>query len=183
MGKQFSKLSEKHIEFISKQKIYFIGTATSDSKVNVSPKGTDSLRVISSKQVIWLNLTGSGNETAAHIQINPRMTILFAAFEGDPFILRLYGNATAVHHNDSEWNELYSRFTPNPGARQIFDVSIDMVQVSCGMAVPFYQYIGEREQLNDWAAKKGTDGIKDYWGNKNQQSLDGIPTDIVNKNT
>jgi hypothetical protein len=182
MGQQYTELSEKHVKFISKQKIYFVGTATHDSKVNISPKGMDSFKVLDSKTVAWLNVTGSGNETAAHVQTHPRMTIMFAAFEGNPMILRLYGDATAIHHHDPEWSKLYCQFSPIPGVRQIFKLSIEMVQTSCGMSVPFFDYVEEREQLNVWAAKKGENGIKDYWQQKNQVSLDGIPTNILNKN-
>ncbi len=182
VGTRYTELSEKHIEFIRHQKIYFVGTATSDSKVNISPKGMDSLKVTSPTSIIWLNVTGSGNETSAHIQLNPRMTIMFAAFEGNPMILRLYGNAEVVHHNDPDWNELYSQFKPHPGARQIFKLSIDLVQTSCGMAVPYFEYVGERDLLTEWAEKKGDKGIQEYWTNKNQESIDGIPTNIVEKN-
>lgn len=98
-------------------------------------------------------------------------------------ILRLYGNADVIHKNDSDWNELYSLFTPVPGARQIFDLSVDLVQTSCGMAVPFFDYVAEREQLKNWALKKGDAGIKQYWLEKNQVSLDGIATHIKDKNT
>ena len=182
MGQQFSKLSDKHINFISEQKLYFVGTATDASKVNISPKGMDSFKILDSNTIAWLNVTGSGNETAAHVQTHPRMTIMFAAFEGNPMILRLYGNAISIHRNDHEWTNLYSLFTPKPGARQIFKLSIEMVQTSCGMSVPFFDYVAEREQLNDWAIKKGEEGIKDYWQQKNQVSLDGIETNIIEKN-
>lgn len=182
MGQQFAELSEKHAKFITEQKIYFVGTATADSKINISPKGMDSLKVLDEKTIVWLNVTGSGNETAAHVQTHPRMTIMFAAFEGSPMILRLYGNAIAIHHNDPEWSELYNLFSPKPGARQIFKLSIEMVQTSCGMSVPFFDYVADREQLSDWAAKKGEEGIKEYWKQKNQVSLDGIPTNILSKN-
>ena len=183
MGQKYSELSQKHIEFIAKQRIYFVGTATADSRVNISPKGMDSLRVLDTKTIAWLNVTGSGNETAAHVQTHPRMTILFAAFEGNPMIMRLYGNATAVHHNDSTWKHLHALFPPIPGARQIFKLSIELVQTSCGMSVPFFSYVAERNQLNDWATKKGEEGIKDYWRQKNQVSVDGIPTHVLDKNT
>ena len=143
----------------------------------------DSLRVLGKNQVIWLNTTGSGNETSAHIQENPRITIMFAAFEGKPMILRLYGNAKVVHKNDSEWDELLPLFSPIPGARQIFDLTIDLVQTSCGMAVPLFDYIEERELLNNWAVKKGKEGLQDYWQQKNQVSIDGKPTHILSKNT
>lgn len=120
MAQQFKELSEKHSRFISEQKLFFVGTATVDSRVNVSPKGMDSLRVISPNRVAWLNTTGSGNETSAHIQQLPRMTIMFCAFEQAPLILRLYGTARVFHQYDPEWNELFSLFKPLPGARQIF---------------------------------------------------------------
>jgi len=183
MGQQYAELSEKHIEFISEQKIYFVGTATAESNVNISPKGMDSFRVLDNNTIAWLNVTGSGNETAAHVQSHPRMTIMFAAFEGAPMILRLYGRAEAIHRNDPDWPSLYPLFPSSAGARQIFRLSIDMVQRSCGMAVPFFDYAGEREQLKDWATKKGEDGIRDYWLQKNQMSIDGIPTRILEKNT
>ena len=182
MGQQYSEISDKLIDFIQQQKLFFVGTATEDSRVNISPKGMDSLRVLSSNRVVWLNVTGSGNETSAHIQQHPRMTIMFAAFEGSPLILRLYGLAKVVHQNDIEWPELYELFGETPGARQIFDLDIDLVQSSCGMAVPFYDYIEDRDQLKNWAIKQGAEGIDEYWQKKNQRSLDGLPTNIVEKN-
>lgn len=183
MGQQFNQLAEKHIQFITEQKIFFVGTASADSRVNVSPKGMDSLRVIGNNRVVWLNVTGSGNETSAHIQLNPRMTIMFCAFDGPPLILRLYGTAKVYHTGDAEWHDLFPLFQPLPGARQIFDMSLDLVQSSCGMAVPYLSYDGEREQLSDWASKKGDAGIKQYWQDKNQLSIDGTPTHIVAKSS
>lgn len=182
MGQKLEALNDKLTDFIQQQKIYFVGTATKDSRVNVSPKGMDSLRVMSPNQIVWLNVTGSGNETAAHVQQQPRMTLMFCAFEGAPLILRLYGSAKVVHRQDPQWNELYRLFHPLPGARQIFVLDIDLVQTSCGMAVPFFNYVEEREQLNEWAVRKGEDGISEYWEQKNQTSLDGLPTYIVEKN-
>ena len=107
------------------------------------------------------------------------MTIMFSAFEGTPMILRLYGNAKVIHRDDAEWNKLIEYFTPMPGMRQIFDVEIDLVQTSCGMGVPQYEYIGERKALNEWAMKKGEEGIRDYWKEKNQLSIDGKQTNII----
>lgn len=182
MGQQFSEMLDKHKEFVENQKIFFVGTATADSRVNVSPKGMDSLRVLDGNRVIWLNVTGSGNETSAHVQISPRMTIMFVAFEGNPMILRLYGKAKAIHHGDQEWEALFSLFEPIPGARQIFDMSIDLVQSSCGLSIPYFDYRGERNELKDWAAKKGAEGIQEYWIKKNQNTIDGIPTYILEKN-
>jgi hypothetical protein len=182
MGKQYEALPERLIEFIKEQKIFFVGTATADSRINVSPKGMNSLRVLGEKRVAWLNVTGSGNETSAHVQLNSRMTIMFCAFEGAPLILRVYGTARVIHKNDVEWDTLFPLFEPLAGARQIFDVSIDLVQTSCGMGVPYYSYEADRELLKDWAVKKGDEGLKTYWKEKNQISLDNIPTNIMAKN-
>jgi hypothetical protein len=182
MGKRYSEIPDKLKQFIEDQKVFFVGTATASGRVNISPKGMDSLRVLNASRVMWLNVTGSGNETSAHIQENPRMTIMFAALEGNPMILRIYGNAKVIHRNDPEWDNWVTLFMPLPGARQIFDLAVDLVQTFCGMGVPFYDYVGEREQLNEWANKKGDKGIKEYWKDKNQESIDGKPTHIIKKN-
>ena len=182
MGKRYSEIPDKLQHFIQQQKLFFVATATADSRVNLSPKGMDSLRILGPNRVAWLNVTGSGNETAAHLLHNPRMTLMFVAFEGAPMILRLYGQAKAIHRKDPLWQELFPLFNPLPGARQIFDLSVDLVQSSCGLSVPFYEYLGERDQLSSWAMKQGEQGIQQYWENKNQLSLDGIPTQIVEKN-
>ena len=181
MAQRFPAISDELREFIEAQKLFFVATATADSRVNISPKGMDSLRVLGPNRAVWLNVTGSGNETAAHVEENPRMTIMFAAFDGDPMILRLYGKARAIHRRDPEWEELITLFEPLPGARQIFDLDIDLVQTSCGMAVPLFDYVGERELLNKWAEKKGEQGIREYWEAKNRISLDGKETGIVEK--
>ena len=182
MAQQFPEISEKIKEFIGQQKIFFVGTAAAEGSVNVSPKGMDSLKVLNKNRVVWLNVTGSGNETAAHVLENERMTIMFCAFEGKPMILRLYGVAKAVHQKDPEWAELIDLFDFIPGARQIFDLSVEMVQTSCGMAVPYFDYVEERGQLNTWAQKKGEEGIQEYWQEKNTVSIDGLPTNIEDKN-
>jgi hypothetical protein len=181
MGQRYSEISDKLTAFIQAQKIFFVGTATSDSTVNVSPKGMDSLRVVNKNRIVWLNVTGSGNETAAHVLANPRMTLMFCAFAGDPLILRIYGQARAIHPRDAEWKALFSLFDPLPGARQIFDLAVDLVQTSCGMAIPFFDYANERGQLINWAEKKGQAGVEAYWEEKNQTSIDGLPTGIVLK--
>lgn len=179
MAQRYRELSDAHIQFIAKQRIFFVGTATTDSRINISPKGMDSLRVLGNRRIVWLNVTGSGNETSAHVQQQPRMTMMFCAFDGPPLVLRVYGTATVVHPRDPEWRELLSLFPPLPGARQMFDVAIDLVQTSCGMAVPYLSYAGDRELLNEWADKKGEEGLRQYQEEKNQVSLDGIPTHIV----
>ena len=181
MGQQFNEIAEKHKAFIESQPVFFVGTAASDGRVNVSPKGMDCLRVVDQNRVIWLNVTGSGNETATHINHNPRMTLMFNAFAGDPLILRLYGTATCVHQGEAEWDILARQLPAQPGARQIFDLKVDLVQTSCGMAVPYLDYVGERTQLNAWAEKKGQSGIRDYWQKKDQTSIDGKATGILDK--
>lgn len=183
MATQYSEISDKVISFINQQHVFFVATATENSRINLSPKGMDSLKVIDKNRVIWLNVTGSGNETAAHVQVNPRMTMMFTAFEGPPMILRLYGNAKVIHPDDSDWDKLYALLKPLPGARQIFDVEIDLVQTSCGMGVPYLDYKEDREMLNVWAKTKGEEKIKQYWRDKNRLSIDGIETHIVDSKT
>jgi hypothetical protein len=181
MGKQYAALTDEHIHFIATQKIFFVATATETSRVNISPKGMESLVVQAPNRIAWLNVTGSGNETSAHVQACPRMTLMFCAFDGNPVILRLFGTARVLHRGDPEWGAMFARFKPLPGARQIFDVAIDLVQTSCGMSVPNFDYVGERELLNDWARNKGDAGIHDYWEKKNQLSIDGLPTNVLDK--
>jgi Pyridoxamine 5'-phosphate oxidase len=182
MGKRYSELSDQDIEFIIQQKMFFVGTATADSRINISPKGMNSFRVLDKHRVAWLNVTGSGNESSAHVQIDPRMTIMFCAFDGSPLILRLYGNAKVIHKKDAEWQALFSLFEPLPGARQIFDLSVDLVQSSCGMGVPIYDYSEDRTLLREWAIDKGGEGLTAYWKEKNQLSLDQMPTNIIQLN-
>lgn len=179
MAQQFSELSPKHIEFINEQHIYFVGTAGAQGFVNVSPKGMDSLRVIDEKEVVWLNLTGSGNETAAHVLENGRMTVMFCSFDKQPLILRLYGDAEVIHPRDTEWDALVGMFPAYAGTRQLYRLRISLVQTSCGYAVPHLTFAGDRQTLENWAEKRGTDGIKDYWTEKNTVSMDGKPTRIL----
>ena len=166
-------------KFIKDQKMFFTGTAGAEGKVNVSPKGMDTFRIIDPLHVIWLNLTGSGNETAAHLLENGRITIMFNAFEGKPRILRLYGTGRSIHPYDSDWEDLINKFPEMPSARQIIDIQIEMVQTSCGFGVPLYDYVGKRDHIDKWADNKGSQGIREYWKEKNQVSLDGKPTGIL----
>lgn len=182
MGQKYLQLSGKLTQFIQDQQLFFVGTADVDGRVNVSPKGLDTLRVINEKQVVWLNLTGSGNETSAHVQNFPRMTLMFSAFQGKPMILRLYGTAKVIHKKDKQWNELNQLFDGYISARQIFLLDIDMVQTSCGMAVPFYDYKDQRGQLLNSATLKGQEKIEKYWVERNHLSIDGKKTNIVEKN-
>lgn len=183
MAKQFAQIEAQHQTFIEDQKVFFVGTAAQSGRVNVSPKGMDSFRVLGPNRVVWLSVTGSGNETAAHIARINRMTVMFCAFESSPLILRLYGSARAVYPRDQEWNELAEGFPPLPGSRQLFDLSVDLVQTSCGMGVPMYDYQGDREALNQWASKKGPAAIEDYQRKKNQVSIDDFPTHLFADST
>lgn len=179
MGKLLNALNSSLQEFISDQHLFFVATADVDGRVNMSPKGMDSLRILDNNRLIWLNLTGSGNETAAHVLGVNRMTLMWCSFSGNPLILRVYGTVRVVQANDSDWEELLAHFPADlPGPRQVFEVQIESVQTSCGFGVPEYQYQSERNQLNKWADNKGDEGIREYWKTRNQESLDGKPTGI-----
>jgi len=179
MSKFYTKITTRLQKFIEAQKIFFLATAPSSGRINLSPKGMDSFRVIEENRVLWLNVTGSGNETAAHLLENKRITIMFCSFEGAPNILRLYGKGKEIKEGDASWDALIQLFPETPGTRQIFDITIDSAQTSCGMSIPFFEYKGERNELNDWATAQGKEGIKDYWKNRNQESIDGLPTKIL----
>ena len=178
MGKKFDQITPDLQQFIANQKIFFVATASCSGTVNLSPKGMDAFRILESNRVMWLNVTGSGNETAAHLLESDRITVMFCAYEGKPMILRLYGHGKVYHHYDEEWNTYIDLFPNLPGARQLIDIKVDIVQTSCGMAVPFMDYKGEREELNKWADKKGEEGIQKYWKEKNTVSFDGSETGI-----
>ncbi|MEM1160686.1 MAG: pyridoxamine 5'-phosphate oxidase family protein [Pseudomonadota bacterium] len=175
-----SKLNETFRKFIERQQIFFVATAAVDGRVNVSPKGLDSLRILSDTQIIWLNLSGSGNETAAHVRELPRMTLMFMAMQDNPLILRVYGTARVVHPVDAGWGDLVPSFPEMAGSRQIFDMSIDMVQTSCGSGVPFFEYGGQRgeAELVPFFDDMGADGVQAYWQRKNKLSIDGKPTGV-----
>jgi hypothetical protein len=178
MGKQYDQITEKHAQFIIRQQMFFVATAGPEGRINLSPKGLDSLRIVDPHQVVWLNLTGSGNETATHLVEDGRMTLMFCAFEGDPKVLRLYGRASVHHEGSDAWEAHIGRFPRLPGARQVIVMTVDSVGSSCGFGVPLYTYQGQREDLPTWAEKKGAKGIEDYWTSRNHLSIDGKPTDF-----
>jgi hypothetical protein len=179
MARFYPALEARHRDFIAAQKLFFTATGTSDSRLNLSPKGMDSLRILSDRRVAYLDLTGSGNETAAHLKHDGRMTMMWCSFDADPLILRLYGHGRVVRRQDAEWAELHHQFTALPGERQIIVLDINAVQTSCGYAVPTYTYVGERDTLARWSEKKGAVGLLDYWREKNQVSIDGLPTGLL----
>lgn len=179
MARFYPALEDKHRTFIAAQKIFFTATGTANSHLNLSPKGMDSLRVLSDTCVAYLDLTGSGNETAAHLKHDGRMTLMWCSFDTAPLILRLYGRGRAVRRQDAEWGELRRHFPTLPGERQFIVLDIESVQTSCGYAVPKYGYQGERDTLARWAEKKGAVGLLDYWREKNQVSIDGLSTGLL----
>ena len=174
------KLNGTFRKFIEAQQMFFVATAAPDGRVNLSPKGLDSLRILDDTRIVWLSLSGSGNETAAHLLENPRMTLMFMAMQGDPLILRLYGTAQAYHPGDAGWDAHIGRFPAMAGSRNIYDLAINMVQTSCGSGVPFYDYQGPRgeTELLPFYEDMGEDGVKAYWQRKNVLSIDGKPTGI-----
>ncbi len=179
MAKRFDHIEDDHRAFIEAQHLFFTGTAAPDGRVNVSPKGMDCLRVLGPNRIVWLNWTGSGNETAAHLLQSDRMTLMWCSFETRPLILRAYGRARAIHPHDRAWAGLASHFNANFAARQIFDMAVEMVQTSCGYGVPLLEYRGERDVLPRWAEARGPEGIRRYWAERNTTSIDGFPTGII----
>ena len=182
MGTRYDALEPHFIKFIEKKHIFFCGTAANDGRVNVSPKGKDSLRVLSPNRIIWRNLTGSGNETASHLDDTNRMTLMWCSFDRPLMILRCYGTARAIHRNDDEWQELNAHFEPTHAARQIFDMDIELVQRSCGFAVPKMEFVEENVALTSFTDRLGEEGVQDYWVEKNSLTIDGKPTHIAKRN-
>ena len=178
MAHFYEKLDERLIGFIGEQKIFFTATAPAHGRINLSPKGMDTFRCLDARTVCYLDLTGSGNETSAHLVENGRMTIMFCSFSEKPLILRLYGNGEVIRPNDARWEQYFSHFAPLPGQRQIVLLTIDSVQTSCGYAVPLMEFQAERPTLKQWAEKKGPDGIRQYRRQKNSKSIDGLPTGL-----
>jgi len=175
MSEQFDALLDEHQRFIENQNMFFVATAAEAGPVNLSPKGGPSLAVLGPNRILWLNLTGSGNETAAHLIDSNRITLMWCAFEGAPLILRVYGSARAIYPEDAEWEECAARLPEIVGARQYYSIDIDLVQTSCGYAVPLMDYREDRTALTKWAEKKGEAGLREYWVEKNATSLVGLP--------
>src|SRR5918998_2238851 len=176
MGKVYEQLDDALAGFIGRQHVFFVGTAPDapEGHLNVSPKGLDTFRILGPHSVAYLDLTGSGIETVAHLRENGRITLMFCAFEGKPLIVRLYGRGRVVEPGDSDWDGLIARFHDYPGARSVVVVEVERVADSCGFAVPRYEYEGERSQLVDYANKKGPEGMERYKSQKNRVSIDGL---------
>ena len=177
MGKFFDAISPELASFIEEQSLFFVGTAplASSGHVNLSPKGLDTFRILSPTQVAYLDLTGSGNETAAHLQENGRITFMFCSFGKAPMILRLYGRGRVVPLDSTEWPDWAELFPSLPGTRQVVVGEVEMVQTSCGFGVPLMDLVEPRETLSRWAEKKTPEELRAYWLQKNARSLDGLP--------
>ena len=180
MGKFHGRLLDQHIAFIGRQHMFFVATAplAADGHINLSPKGGDTFRVLSPDSVAYMDFNGSGNETAAHLLQNGRITFMFCAFEGSPNILRLYGRGRCIQQTDEDWHTYATLFELQLATRQIIVAEIFKVQTSCGFSVPLFTYGGERDQLQQWAEQKGPEGLEAYRHEKNRTSIDGLPTPL-----
>ncbi len=181
MSQKFAALAPEHQAFIARQKIFFVASAAPEGRVNVSPKGMASFAVLGPNRVAYLDCTGSGNETRAHLLASPdrRLTIMFCAFDGDPVILRLYGRGGSHLRGEAGYADLLPHFEDMPGARQIVTLDVDLVTTACGMAVPLYDYKAERRNLVRHWKRQGVAGLRKYWAKKNMASLDGLPTGLA----
>lgn len=182
MAKFFQVIGPDLCAFIERQHIFFNASAAAEGRVNISPRDRKSLRILDDHTVVWLDLTGSGNETAAHLRADGRLTLMFCAFDGAPLILRLYGKGRTIHRGSEEYAALLAAHYGNaepPGARQMTRLDVDLVQTSCGFNVPKYDYSSERETLIRWAEKSGPDGVEAYQRENNLRSLDGLPTGLL----
>ncbi|HVB98793.1 MAG TPA: pyridoxamine 5'-phosphate oxidase family protein [Candidatus Dormibacteraeota bacterium] len=177
MGKKHPAIEGPIREFIERQKMFFVATAPLDPQgsVNISPKGLDTFRILGPKSVAYLDLTGSGAETVAHLKENGRITLMFCALQGPPKILRLRGRGRAIEPPGPEFARLRSHFPEIAGARAIVLVEVDDISDSCGYGVPLFRYEGERDQYFAWAGKLGEQGLNDYQEKNNRQSIDGLP--------
>jgi hypothetical protein len=176
MARFYTELNEALREFIAAQRIFFHASAPHQGRINLSPKGLDTFRVLSDRRVAYLDLTGSECETAAHLAENGRFTIMFCSFEDKPLILRLYGRGSVVHPRDAQWHALRAHFPPLPGERQIVVLDIETIMTTCGFAVPLYEYKAQRELLPEFTCKMGEQRMDEYRHERNEKSIDGLPT-------
>jgi hypothetical protein len=177
MGRSSTEIDDAARAFIAKQRIFFVATAPTGpgGHVSCSPKGLDTFRVLGPKTVAYLDYTGSGAETIAHVRQNGRIVLMFCAFEGPPKIVRLHGVGEVIEPGDADFADLLALFEPGPGVRSILRVALETVSSSCGYAVPLMRYEGERTQLGAWAERKGEAGLAEYRAKKNATSIDGLP--------
>lgn len=179
MAKRFPLLSDAHRDFIARQHVFFTASAAAGTRINISPRGTDGLRILDAGTVAYRDLTGSGNETAAHLLADGRLTLMFCAFDGAPLILRLYGRGRSLPCGDPEFAAVLDQHFGGEaplGTRQIVVLAVDLVQTSCGYGVPMLDYAAERPTLGRWAEAKGAEGLERYRAEQNRFSMDGLPT-------
>lgn len=176
MARAYDAISAELAEFIAAQHVFFVATAPSGDggHVNLSPKGLDTFTVLDPTTVAYLDLTGSGVETIAHLRDNGRITIMFCAFDGKPLIVRLYGRGEVLPVGHPDADALLSHFGSYPGARSVIRVRLDRVSTSCGYGVPLLLYERERDQLRKFAERRGADGLVAYRAEKNAVSIDGL---------
>ena len=180
MGNTLDQISDDLAAFIRAQHVFFVATAplSGDAHINLSPKGLDTFRILSPRRVAYADMTGSGNETSAHLCENSRITLMFCSFDDPPRILRLYGRGRTILRTDPDWPTLTADFENRPGLRQLILIDITRVMTSCGFGVPLMQFIHERNLLDEWAKKKGQDGLEAYRREKNVRSIDGLPAPL-----
>ena len=177
MGKSYEQIDDGLQAFIQKQRIFFVASAPAGAAghVNLSPKGLDTLRVLGPREIAYLDYVGSGAETIAHLRQNGRITFMWCSFEGPPKIVRVYGRGEAIEPGDLGFARLRALFPESPQARCVIRVDVERVSDSCGYGVPLYRHEGAREQLSDWAERKGDAGLQDYQSANNETSIDGLP--------
>ena len=177
MGKVYDEINEKLAAWVEQQKMFFVSTAplSGEGLVNVSPKGLDSFSILDAHTVAYLDLTGSGAETIAHIKENGRITVMFCALDGAPNILRFYGKGEVIEPSHPEFAALTARFPIYPGIRSVIRVHVARIADSCGFGIPLYDYKQERDALIKYADNKGPDGMAQYRVENNSYSLDGLP--------
>ncbi len=178
MGKVYEAIDGKLAAWLAAQPMFTVATAplAGDGLVNVSPKGmAGTFAVLDGHRVAYLDLTGSGVETIAHLRENGRIVLMFASFDGRPNIVRLHGRGTVVLPGTTDFDDMLPLFSPHPGIRSIIVVAVQRISDSCGYAVPTMAYVGDRQVLDQWNTKKGEDGLVTYRRQKNALSLDGLP--------
>jgi hypothetical protein len=176
MAKVVEEISPDLARWISEQHMFFVATAPSGSEghVNLSPKGLAALAILGPHRVAYLDLTGSGVETIAHLRDNGRITIMLCAYDGPPRICRLYGRGVVHALGSAEYEALVPEFPALPGARAIIDIEVTRISTSCGYSVPRMQFVEERDNLNRWARGKGDAQLVEYRDTRNAESIDGL---------
>lgn len=177
MGKTYDEIDARLAGWIRAQRLFFVATAplAGDGHVNCSPRGLDTLALLGPRDIAWLDLSGSGVETIAHLRENGRIIAMFCAFEGPPRIVRLHGRGTVVEPGEPEFDSLRAHFGAFDGVRAVIRIECRRISDSCGYGVPRYEYRGDRPQLEEWAQRKGPEGLRAYQADHNARSLDGLP--------